>query len=107
VNAERPAPHPLLAELRRIRIDAGLKLATIAHRLGVSANGLNNWELGVRSPRFEVVAAWAAALGYDLSLRQTTFEVEPVTARHAAANRAVLALAAYGDDDDYVPGGAA
>ena len=103
-----PAAHPLLAELRRIRIEGGWTQDAVAAciRAG-SRSTVGNWEAGTRTPNLESVTAYAAALGYELVLRRVVVEPDQVTPRQAKAHRAVLSRAALGHADDYVPQDAA
>jgi transcriptional regulator with XRE-family HTH domain len=98
-GAERPGPHPLLAELRRLRLEGGQKIGSIARRLGAGASTVNSWELGDRSPRIEAVAAYAEEIGFELVLRRKPCEPDPVTAEQAARNCAVLAAEVKAYDD--------
>ena len=63
-----PHPHPLMAQLRELRLDANRSQATIASRIGVSRYTVTQWETGRRSPRIPDVVAYASALGYTISL---------------------------------------
>lgn len=49
--------------LRRVREAAGLTQGQAAGKAGVPFRSYQNWELGVREPRLEALAALAAAFG--------------------------------------------
>lgn len=106
----RPAPHPVLAELRRIRVEGGVTQAAVAALLLTNKRAISRWETGARIPNVDQVAELAAVLGYELALRPKVYvldgppDVSPV---EAAAHRAVLAQWTDGIDDDYEPTGGA
>lgn len=55
--------------LRRLREDAGLSQAAVARAAGVDRSHLSRIEAGDRDPRYEALAAIAAVLGADASVR--------------------------------------
>lgn len=60
--------HPLIAELRRLRLAHIITTQSIAHRIGTSPTTFCRWERGVVQPRFAYLLAWANALELDLTL---------------------------------------
>jgi len=95
--------HPLIAELRKLRLAQGWTLDDLAWRISVGRSALSAYERGVRRPPIEAVEAYAETLGYELVLRRQVFEEGEVTPERAAHNRAVLARALK-TTDDYEPG---
>jgi transcriptional regulator with XRE-family HTH domain len=53
-----PAPH----RRRQLRVRAGLTLHSVAETLGVDRVTVSRWERGLRTPRREHLAAYAALL---------------------------------------------
>lgn len=51
------------ANIRRMRIRAGLSQAELARRLDVSRASVANWETGMMCPRLKTVLALADVLG--------------------------------------------
>lgn len=87
----RPDPEPLWREvvgetLRRCRSDAGLRLADVAKRAGVSPQYLSEIERGCKDASSEVLAAVAGALDLTV-LELATMTVAggraPATARNS------------------------
>lgn len=60
------------ARLRKLRTERGLSQATLAERIGISANHLGIIERGESSPTLETVEAIADALMVDPALLVTT-----------------------------------
>lgn len=61
-------PHPLIAELARIRAARDLTLREVGGRFLRDRRELWNWERGTRVPTLPTAAAWAGALGRRLVL---------------------------------------
>lgn len=61
------APHPLVTELAKARIAAGLSVSETARRAMLVPTTAWNWEQG-STPNLRAFTAYAAALGYDLVL---------------------------------------
>lgn len=58
----RGLPRP--AELRRLRLQAGISTAAVASGVGVSDAAVRRWELGSRTPRDpKIVARYLEVLG--------------------------------------------
>lgn len=56
--------HPLITELRQIRIERGVSQPTLAAWLGVAVVTFKSWEAGRREPRdLADLERWAAMLG--------------------------------------------
>jgi transcriptional regulator with XRE-family HTH domain len=64
----RRAPHPIVAQLRADRENRGWSQAALARRIGVGTSTVQTWEYGSREPVLRHARAWAAALGYTLTL---------------------------------------
>jgi transcriptional regulator with XRE-family HTH domain len=97
-----PGPSPavrLVAELTAARICQGLSLAEVAHRGGFGESSLSHWETGRATPYGDSLAAWAAALGYEIHLQR------PPTS--ALLDDLIGALAGLLDDDATEQGAAA
>jgi transcriptional regulator with XRE-family HTH domain len=62
-------PHPIVKELRRIRIDNKLSQVDLACDLDIGQNVLSFREMGRVSPQLNTLSEWASALGYELTLR--------------------------------------
>lgn len=58
----------LVAELRILRMAAGLTQARLARLIGVDEASVSNWERGRKIPSAIHLAAWAAAFGARLNL---------------------------------------
>ena len=58
----------LINELRKIRIEKGISITTLAVDIDVSETQLAAWERGDRDPLFLTCERWARALGYELDL---------------------------------------
>lgn len=66
---------PVIQALRRAREGQGLTRVQLGARIGVPWVTLAKWESCWNKPRFEMLVAWAQALGYEISLRQVNFKV--------------------------------
>ncbi len=55
------------AELRRLRVAAGLTQEALARKAATSVGNVRNYEQGIRLPTFPLVVKLAAALGVDCS----------------------------------------
>ena len=62
-------PHPIVKELRRIRIESKLSQVELACDMGVGQNVLSFREMGRVSPQLNTLSEWAEALGYELTLK--------------------------------------
>lgn len=60
----------LINELRKIRIEKGISIVTLAVDMDVSETQLATWERGDRDPLFLTCERWAKALGYELDLHK-------------------------------------
>jgi transcriptional regulator with XRE-family HTH domain len=59
----------IIDQLRKIRMDRGLSQDALSYLSGISsAHYVCRMETGERNPRLEMVARWADALGYRLTL---------------------------------------
>lgn len=98
-----PDPHPLLAELRRIRIARRVTQQALADRLGLHRNTIDLWERGERRPAPSELCRWAAALDHDVALHQVKEPAPPTLAEVQAERRAVLERETWlaGELDDY------
>ena len=71
------------AELRRLRVAAGLTQEALAQKANTSVGNVRNYEQGIRLPTFPLVVKLAAALGVDCSAFATC---EDVTGADEAAD---------------------
>jgi transcriptional regulator with XRE-family HTH domain len=55
-------------QLRDRRLGLGWGVYRLAQAIGVHNNQVVQWESGARRPRLDALTAWAAALGYELTL---------------------------------------
>ena len=62
-------PHPIVQQLRRIRIDNKLSQLSLACDMGIGQNVLSFREMGRVSPQLDTLTEWASALGYELALK--------------------------------------
>lgn len=60
--------HPIIAELRAIRLKKKLFVLRLATMIGRHENTLLHWENCNTEPPFRAVVDWANALGYDFVL---------------------------------------
>jgi transcriptional regulator with XRE-family HTH domain len=60
--------HPIVAQLRQIRIDRGLTQGAVARRMGRARRTPSEWERGNYTPSVEAAAELADALGMTLTL---------------------------------------
>jgi transcriptional regulator with XRE-family HTH domain len=59
----------IIDQLRKIRMEQGLSQDALSYLSGISSpHYVCKMERGIRNPRIEMVARWADALGYRLSL---------------------------------------
>jgi transcriptional regulator with XRE-family HTH domain len=65
-------PHPIVKELRRIRIDNKLSQMDLACDLDIGQNVLSFREMGRVSPQLNTLSEWADALGYKITLTKKT-----------------------------------
>lgn len=68
----RRTPHPVVAQLRADREAAGAPRPRFARDHGIPLRTLEAWEWGLVSPTLDVLAAYAAQLGYDITLTPRT-----------------------------------
>lgn len=73
----RKPVHPIVAQLRAARLKQGLSQAAVARRIGVPQNTLWAWEVGRYTPLLDAVAAYAQALGLQLTLIPHQKEGDP------------------------------
>lgn len=66
----RVAEHPVIVELITERQFRGWTLKKVARVTGFSHCTLGRYEGGITSPRLEDLTAWAAILGYRLTLER-------------------------------------
>lgn len=64
----RHMPHPLMTQLRDLRLDRGLTQLEVASEIGVAQSALCFWENGGRTPTLTRIARLADLLGYELTL---------------------------------------
>ncbi len=64
-----PDPHPIVKELRRIRLDNKMSQCALASDLDIGQNVLSFREMGRVSPQLNTLSEWADALGYELTLK--------------------------------------
>ncbi|MFG3439897.1 helix-turn-helix transcriptional regulator [Nonomuraea sp. NPDC047897] len=64
----RRPPHPLMTQLRDLRLDRGLTQLEVASEIGVAQSALCFWENGGRTPTLTRVTELAAFHGYKLTL---------------------------------------
>jgi transcriptional regulator with XRE-family HTH domain len=62
-------PHPIVKELRRIRLDNKMSQCALAGDLDIGQNVLSFREMGRVSPQLNTLSEWAEALGYELTLK--------------------------------------
>ena len=62
--------HPIMLDLRRIRIENNISLIELAKRSGYNRNSIMRYENGLRSPFLWPFADLAELLGYELVLRK-------------------------------------
>src|SRR4051794_27223156 len=87
IHADRRAEHlrrSLAADLRRLRDDAGLTLATVAEAAGIDPTTISKLESGECRPSLEVYVRVAAALGAALHARPSPSTGPPIHDRHQA-----------------------
>ncbi|TGB37897.1 helix-turn-helix domain-containing protein [Mycolicibacterium peregrinum] len=60
----------LVAQLVAIRKAKGLKQATVARRMGVTAPAITHFERGYRTPMLSTTLRYAAAIGARLSVEE-------------------------------------
>jgi ribosome-binding protein aMBF1 (putative translation factor) len=65
---------PVIKALRRAREGQGLTRVQLSKKIGVPWVTLAKWEGCWNRPRFEMLLAWAQALGYEINLRQVDFK---------------------------------
>ncbi|MFV2172282.1 VWA domain-containing protein [Actinomadura sp. LOL_016] len=72
-RAAKPAYiHPLIQRLAADRAARGLPRRVIAERMGCAPQTVWHYEVGLRQPDPDALTAYAAALGYDLTLTPRT-----------------------------------
>lgn len=65
-------PHPIVAELARIREQRGLSCLTASRESGISPGTIGRWELGHGAPLLPVLADYARSYGYRIVLEPNT-----------------------------------
>lgn len=97
----RPATRdPLITQLRTTRQHRGIHQDTIAHLTGVDRTSVTGWENGRADLPLSRLRAWAAALGYTLTLTPTD---PALRYRDLIAERDRLILAGVNPDALAVP----
>jgi DNA-binding XRE family transcriptional regulator len=66
---------PIIKQLRRMREGQGLTREQLAKKVGVPFITIAKWESCWNKPRFDMLLAWAQALGYEIGLRQVNFRI--------------------------------
>lgn len=65
----KPVPvDPIICELMEARLLQRISIDDLAPKIGASKQTLQRIERGVAYPGFKLLAAWAAALGFNVSL---------------------------------------
>lgn len=64
-------PHPIAQALEAARIEQRLTLVDVARRVFVDRTTVRAWETGKSTPFLDNAAAWANALGMNLTLTLT------------------------------------
>jgi transcriptional regulator with XRE-family HTH domain len=72
------------ARFRDARLAAGLSQDVLADRLGITKSAISQWELGNKSPRFELWAGIRRELGLSLDQLISGEHVQPSGALRAA-----------------------
>ena len=67
-NGPRRGTHPIIAQLRDLRIKRGIMQKDVAKKLGYSANQIYKAEVGDTKLYVDFVEDYANALGYQLVL---------------------------------------
>lgn len=63
-----PEPHPIVAELRARRREAGLSQRAVARAIHYCPQSVAFWESGAAEPGLDAIAAYAVVLGRRLDL---------------------------------------
>jgi transcriptional regulator with XRE-family HTH domain len=58
--------HPLIMELRNIRVQARQPADDVAYKIGVSRAAVSHWETGRKEPTIDHLCEYAASLGYKI-----------------------------------------
>jgi ribosome-binding protein aMBF1 (putative translation factor) len=64
----------IITALAQVREDQGLSLRQLGAKAGAAASCVMNWERGERSPTLPRFIAWAAALGYSVTIQPSVEE---------------------------------
>jgi len=92
---------PVIAKVQALQEGEGMRMGDAALIAGISPTTPNNWRRadGVRRPQFASIAAYVAALGYDIEFkrRRVKTDVEAELAKAAKEREAKKA------DPDYRP----
>lgn len=64
--------HPIVTELRAVRVGKRLGQRTLADQIGVTKEAVCQWENGIRTPSFFNFACWAESLGVELVVKEKT-----------------------------------
>lgn len=62
--------HPVIKQLFNIAAERGVKDEALASMAGYSPNAMRGWRRGKQAPDFVAIADLAAALGYEVTLRE-------------------------------------
>ncbi len=74
----------LIDALVRRREQIGVSQKAVGKTLGLSRSTVGHWERRIRTPHYEHLTAWAAALGCQLTVRVDPDVAAPVIAVHQA-----------------------
>ena len=69
-------PHPLVAQLRQVRLDLGLTQVQVAEDAGMAQPTLNEYERGAVTPGLHTFTRWAAALNQQVEISPIPAEDE-------------------------------
>jgi transcriptional regulator with XRE-family HTH domain len=83
----------IAASLKAMRVGAGLTMAALAEKTGISKSIINHVENGRSASTLEVIAKWCDACGYELDIR---FDPKGVRAEQRAVEGLVDKLPADG-----------
>ena len=87
------SPHPVVVEMRRVRIERGLTQDQLGKLSGVSGSAIGTWEQGLNAPAIDRLDQVLAALGLRLAVAPAggfliAVEVDAGQARRANVIRA-------------------
>lgn len=70
----KPPPHPIAVELRKMRRWTGETQQQIAVAVGTSASAISEWETGATIPMLDRAERWANQFGLTIVLAPMTEE---------------------------------